>query len=161
MCTEEDATFIDNTPSFHLADGNVNDGYYLNDRIHLTHKATDKLALNLKLNIKKGCKSVCDSQPNRRPKEAPKEQSITQVNQTMTDNDVDLSHSFWSRAARKVTPKQRHTYPTNRRSRQTQVNKDAWTRETHQMEMTSTPVTDASTVMKPTTRRRHVDTKDP
>ena len=124
MCTEEDATFIDNTPSFHLADGNVNDGYYLNDRIHLTHKATDKLALNLKLNIKKGCKSVCDSQPNRRPKEAPKEQSITQVNQTMTDNDVDLSHSFWSRAARKVTPKQRHTYPTNRRSRQTQVNKD-------------------------------------
>ena len=110
--------------SFHLADGNVNDGYYLNDRIHLTHKATDKLALNLKLNIKKGCKSVCDSQPNRRPKEAPKEQSITQVNQTMTDNDVDLSHSFWSRAARKVTPKQRHTYPTNRRSRQTQVNKD-------------------------------------
>ena len=48
----------------------------------------------------------------------------TQVNQTMTDNDVDLSHSFWSRAARKVTPKQRHTYPTNRRSRQTQVNKD-------------------------------------
>ena len=36
MCTEEDATFIDNNPSFHLADGNVNDGYYLNDRIHLT-----------------------------------------------------------------------------------------------------------------------------
>ena len=57
---QENATFVDNTTSFHLKDNSINDAYYLVDRTHLTYKGTNKLAQNLNLNIKNGVKSVCD-----------------------------------------------------------------------------------------------------
>ncbi len=43
MCGEENVTSVDNAPSFHLKDDSINEAYYLDDGIHLTYKATDKL----------------------------------------------------------------------------------------------------------------------
>ena len=44
--------------------GNINDGYLLNDGVHLTKNATDKLAHNLQIKIEVGSQSVCE--PRRR-----------------------------------------------------------------------------------------------
>ena len=86
----------------------------MNDKTHLTHKATDKLSQNLKLNTKDGYKSVCNNKQHKRSKDAPQETPSTPVG-----NNVDVSHSFWSHAARKVTPKQRPA--TNRQPRRPQT----------------------------------------
>ena len=59
-CTEKaDVSYMDNTPSFKLADGSLNDGYYLADGIHITRAATNKLARNLKLRIKDNVEGAC------------------------------------------------------------------------------------------------------
>ncbi len=65
MCETEGAAYIDSTPSFHLADGTINDAYYLDDGIHLTYKATNKLAQKLQLKIRDSAKGVCDTRRNR------------------------------------------------------------------------------------------------
>ena len=44
MCDERAVKFVDNTPSFILSDGSVNDGYLQPDGVHITRKATDKIA---------------------------------------------------------------------------------------------------------------------
>ena len=44
MCEDEDVKFVDNSTSFYLKDGSINDAYYLEDGVHLTYKATNKLA---------------------------------------------------------------------------------------------------------------------
>ena len=59
MCGEEDITFVDNSKFLHLADGSINDGYYLKDGVHLNSKATDKLVHNLQLKLKDNVHSAC------------------------------------------------------------------------------------------------------
>ena len=95
---EQDVTFIDNSPSFHLGDGSINDAYYLDDGIHLTCKATTKLSQNLKLKFKDGLKTVCNTslrrskQPNMNRKA---EQSLTShIDEHPLDKSQDFSHSF-------------------------------------------------------------------
>ena len=51
LCTEKEAEFVDNSPSSFLRDGSVNDGYIIQDGIHLPRRATNKLASNMKLRI--------------------------------------------------------------------------------------------------------------
>ena len=52
-CSDNDKVhFVDNTPSFMLADGSINDGYLHQDGVHLTRSAVNKLARNLKLKTK-------------------------------------------------------------------------------------------------------------
>ena len=63
MCGEEDITFVDNSKFLHLADGSINDGYYL--KVHLNSKATDKLVHNLQLKLKDNVHSACV--PQNRP----------------------------------------------------------------------------------------------
>ena len=68
---QENATFVDNTTSFHLKNNSINDAYYLVDGTHLTYKGTNKLAQNLNLNIKNGVKSVCDKRKKHERKPYP------------------------------------------------------------------------------------------
>ena len=60
-CLEKGAHFVDNSSAFYLKDGSINDGYLLNDGVHITRRATNKLATNLKLNIKNQHQGVCKS----------------------------------------------------------------------------------------------------
>jgi CRISPR/Cas system CMR subunit Cmr6 (Cas7 group RAMP superfamily) len=59
MCAEEEVIFTDNTHTFHLKDDSINDGYFLDDGVHLTYRGTDKLVQNLGLKLKEGISSVC------------------------------------------------------------------------------------------------------
>ena len=56
---DEAVNFVNNSSSFHLSDGSVNDVYILADGVHMTRTATDKLANNLGLMMKDGIRSVC------------------------------------------------------------------------------------------------------
>ena len=44
--------FIDNEPSFRLADGSPNESYFLKDKIHLTYNGSERLITNLNLPAK-------------------------------------------------------------------------------------------------------------
>ena len=54
ICTEENVRFVDNTPIFYLQDNSINDAYYLDDGIHITYKAANKLEQNLQLKTREG-----------------------------------------------------------------------------------------------------------
>ena len=42
LCAEKGVTFADNTPSFTLRDGNVNDGYLTPSGVHITNTAINR-----------------------------------------------------------------------------------------------------------------------
>ncbi len=66
-CADSEVTFIDTNTIFRLQDGSINDGYLLNDGIHLKRPATNKLAKCLDLKIKNTAEGVCKdiAQDNR------------------------------------------------------------------------------------------------
>ncbi len=104
LCQEETVTFKDNNPSFHLADGTINDGYLLADGVHLTRTATDKLAKNLGLNIKSGNKTVCKDRYLK-----PKQQNNQQIQRhdnrrqdSSSDGEDEWSHPFWRNTRKKA-----------------------------------------------------------
>ena len=66
LCKEKAATFADNTPSFTLSDGSVNDGYLLPDGVHLTRTAVDRVVKNLRLPVKGPTRGVTASQQKPR-----------------------------------------------------------------------------------------------
>ena len=114
MCDEEqDVTFIDNSPSFHLGDGSINDAHYLDDGIHLKYKASNKLSQNLKLKLKDGLKTVCNTslrrskQPNMNRKAETYLTSHT--DEHPLDKSQDFSHSFWSQARNKSANNHRNS----------------------------------------------------
>ncbi len=109
MCDTEDVTFIDSTTSFHLADGTVNDAYFLNDGVHLTYKATNKLSRNLKLKIKDEASGVCDID-RRKGKQ---QRNTTQSDYSQTNTDIpDLSQGFWSHATQRASQGRRENKST-------------------------------------------------
>ena len=107
LCQDEGVSFVDNTPSFHLADGSINDGYLLSDGVHLTRAATDKLTRNLKLKVKDGVRTVCKDRTSRQQKPSPRDER----------EDTDLSHTFWSNARQKAAPSARREHPGSTNSR--------------------------------------------
>jgi len=66
LCQEEGVTFVNNTQSFYLADGSVNDGYLLRDGVHLTKSGSDRLAKNLGLILRDGISSVVQWQKSHK-----------------------------------------------------------------------------------------------
>ena len=54
-------TYIDNDPSFKLADGSINDGYIAKDGLHLTAAGTNRLIKNMKLTTVNGAVNVVKS----------------------------------------------------------------------------------------------------
>lgn len=67
LCDEMNMHFINNDPMFHLADQTVNDGYLMRNGIHLTHRATNRLATKLGLTIKDADDGVCDTRRYNKP----------------------------------------------------------------------------------------------
>ena len=59
LCSEKAVKFADNTPSFTLRDGSVNDGYIQSDGVHVTRPAMEKIAKNLGLQVKDTARGVC------------------------------------------------------------------------------------------------------
>ena len=98
-CDELGAEIVDNDPSFHLQDGNINDGYLLSDGVHLSRAATNKLINNLKLQLRHGETSA--HHLNRRRRLAPQQAKDSMM---PPDNvDGDLQHAFWQRARQNGT----------------------------------------------------------
>ena len=95
MCQDEGVGFIDNTSSFHLQDGSVNDGYFHRDGIHLTWQATNKLGKNLALNMKEPTDGVCASRKGNISPPKPGE----------PDGIDDYVHPFCERARHKAKPR--------------------------------------------------------
>ena len=54
LCRDHAVDLVNNDPSFYLQDGNVNDGYLLQDGVPLSRAATNKLVTNLKLLLRHG-----------------------------------------------------------------------------------------------------------
>ena len=59
LCSEKAVKFADNTPSFTLRDGSVNDGYIQSDGVRVTRPAMEKIAKNLGLQVKDTARGVC------------------------------------------------------------------------------------------------------
>ncbi|CAH1785221.1 unnamed protein product [Owenia fusiformis] len=52
ICLDEDCEFINNDIDFKLRDGTINEGYLLQDKLHLSDAGTNRLGVNLKLDAK-------------------------------------------------------------------------------------------------------------
>jgi len=106
LCSEEGWTFVDNDPYFHLGDGSINDGYLLGDGVHLTRRATNRLAQNLKLNIRDVNDGVCGSQQSNtqiRNSDIHKQHISDDSTPASRDrHDLNISHAFWRSARRKA-----------------------------------------------------------
>ena len=106
MCGEEDVTFVDNTPSFHLKDDSINDAC-LEDGTHLTFKATNKLTWNLQLNMKDGINNVCETRQPKRLDTAKKTEPPHKTwNSNIEETNEDFSHPFWTCSHNKVLSSQ-------------------------------------------------------
>ena len=51
IATDDGLTFINNDPTFKLGDGTPNDGYLLNDGLHLNDRGTNRLVKNMQLRV--------------------------------------------------------------------------------------------------------------
>ena len=94
LCSDESLTFINNDPAFHLADGTINDGHLLHAGIHLTHKATGRLAKNLNLVLERPEKGVSKQNTTQtgKPAAAP-----LNVKTTATHDAMNVSAAFRKR----------------------------------------------------------------
>ena len=118
ICSEKDGvTFVDNTPSFMLADGSLNDGYYLADGIHITRTATNKLAKNMNLHVKDQAQGVCKAIGRKHSVD-----KHTSVNQYSLDKDHvaprvahDMTDDWTVQRSRR---KQRHNRPRHQVSQE-------------------------------------------
>ena len=96
ICDDLQVEFVDNTPSFHLQDGSINDGYLLQDGVHLTRAATNKLAKNLRLALRQDQESAHTDHRKREGQGNPSENDLP---------DDLLSHTFFDKVRQKVHPK--------------------------------------------------------
>lgn len=112
-CAEKEVAFADSASSFYLRDGDVNDGYMLQDGVHLTHRATNKLVQHLGLPVKDAKLGVC-KQRHQRPKAQIQSTKIDQQRQTRHDNQADndwttVSHQRRQQASSKSHNQNEHT----------------------------------------------------
>lgn len=116
-CAAKEVTYADSASSFYLRDGNVNDGYLLKDGVHLTNRATNKLAHHLGLPIKDSNVGVC-KQRHHQIKQTTK---LVRKNQQQTPNHKDEhTDESWTtvkhgRHRHTTTPAHQHTERTHTR----------------------------------------------
>ena len=97
LCKEKAATFADNTPSFTLSDGSVNDGYLLPDGVHLTRTAVDRVVKNLRLPVKGPTRGVTASQQKPR-------QSQTARAERRPPRAQEVEDEGWQKVRRRSHP---------------------------------------------------------
>ena len=124
MCADEGWTYVNNDSSFHLGDGEINNGYLIPDGVHLTRRATNRLAQNLSLKIKDPKAGVCGA-PHTKRNTTPRNKQHSHAGtpeQTTTDttdntDPINVNHAFWNSARRKAAKHTTaHTYPQHVRS---------------------------------------------
>jgi hypothetical protein len=108
LCSDKNASFIDNSSSFKLLNSCLNEGFYIQDgqdrdaRIHLTKSGTNYLAKNLKLKMKTpNVFKPTNGKSNRR------NDNTNTVGTTQEDDFPPLEHTFWDTARRKGRQVQR------------------------------------------------------
>ena len=105
LCEDEDVSFVNNDPSFHLADGSINDGYIMKDGVHLTYNAVNKLTRNLHLR-------PVDVEKGGLRRKTPVEQKrfnkdrLTPVTNEEDGDEVDTGATFWKHAHTKARNEQ-------------------------------------------------------
>ena len=103
IATDDGLTFINNDSTFKLGDGTPNDGYLLNDGIHLSDKGTNRLVRNMQLKVNQ--KAINGNVVKK------KQQNTKQLRDTRLDSAPVNVESNW-----KEVPYRRSTRPPFRRS---------------------------------------------
>ena len=105
LCEEKAATFADNTPSFTLSDGSINDGYLMPDGVHVTRTAIDRIVKNLGLPVKDPTRGVTSSQ--QRPRQS--QPARTERRRPRKQEDDDEGWQTVRHSHRTNTPPPRNT----------------------------------------------------
>ena len=106
LCEDEDVSFVNNDPSFHLADGSINDGYIMKDGVHLTYNAVTKLARNLNLRPVDAEKGVLRRKTPVEQKRTNKDRVKPVIVEDDEEEIVDTDATFWKYANTKVRNEQ-------------------------------------------------------
>jgi hypothetical protein len=96
ICSDKNITFKDNSAFFFLGDGSINDGYLLNDGVHITRPAVNKLAQNLNLRVKDKAKGACKDSNRQRPDNAASRRETSRNHHRQrdtTDADRQTTHT--------------------------------------------------------------------
>ena len=141
LCSDESLTFTNNDPAFHLADGTINDGHFLQDGIHLTHKATERLPKNLNLVLERPEKSVNKQNTTQTGKPAAAPLNVKKI---ATHDAMDVSAAFWKHAREKARQPIPRQVPTPRRE-------TTGNQHQHQRRQQSTVTSTSSTPLMTTT----------
>jgi len=122
VCETKGVTFADSTSSFYLQDGSINDGYLLQDGVHLTHRATNKLAQHLNVHIKDRRLGVCSQKQHKN-----KEQNNTTRNSTPpTSAPTNVTPAPTNNNNAWTTVKGRQTQRTERTTQQERHTEQAY-----------------------------------
>ena len=65
MAVDMGVSFANNHDLFHLQNGDINDGYLHNDKIHLSLRGADALVKSIGIKLKHGCKTATSSHPKQ------------------------------------------------------------------------------------------------
>ena len=137
LCTARDCDFINQSASFQLGDGSVNDGYFTNDGVHLNRQGTNRIAKNLKLKVKDDIEDI--SKPfkgrptkprssNSRPQRLPQNNGLTAG--AVEDTSRPAHTNGWTR----VNGQNRRHWHTQGSERNS-GNEQFWQNQRHKFEM--------------------------
>ena len=87
LAEKSGVTFLNNDPSFTLADGSVNDGYLRRDGLHLNFQGAKRLASNLKLNVSTGDGKRTSPKTDKKPTRDEKDEQWHRVTRRNTRKD--------------------------------------------------------------------------
>ena len=65
MTVDMSVSFANNHDLFHLQNGDINDGYLHNDKIHLNQSGADALVKSIGIKLKHGCETATSSHPKQ------------------------------------------------------------------------------------------------
>ena len=100
LCQDEGVKLInhrEDKTGFYLPNGNLNDGYFISRDIHPNKAGTNAFVTALSLPLRQGMDSAYYDPRPRKSAPSPPTQP--------TDDEIDLTQSFWHQAARKVKGK--------------------------------------------------------
>ena len=90
---KKDIKFVDVTPTFHLADGSINDGYIMQDGVHITRNAMNKMAVKLDLQIKNPKEGVCNSNQAKFPSPKKRANVFERTTTTVLSNESSYCYN--------------------------------------------------------------------
>ena len=89
MCGEKQVLYADSTPCFRLGDGSINDGYLMEDGVHITKQATNKLIQCLQLSVRNSDVGVCKDTKSQHSMSRDKSYKVTHYKKQYKENDSE------------------------------------------------------------------------